>query len=73
MTKREYTTESVWKNWVWKSEGDVLQNGAFFIQSGDPHHKFVHGPEYIPPKPGQFASTLVRHSGHLKCIPDLPC
>ncbi|KAG6412890.1 hypothetical protein SASPL_125584 [Salvia splendens] len=62
VTKREYTTESVWKNWVWKSEGDVLQNGAFFIQSGDPHHKFVHGPEYIPPKPGQFASTLLSAS-----------
>ncbi|XP_057791971.1 pectate lyase-like [Salvia miltiorrhiza] len=73
VTKREYTAESVWKNWVWKSEGDVMQNGAFFVQSGDPHHKFVQGAETIAPKPGHFASTLSRYAGHLKCIPGKPC
>ncbi|KAL3819378.1 hypothetical protein ACJIZ3_005283 [Penstemon smallii] len=40
VTKRDYAPESEWINWVWKSEGDLLRNGAFFRQSGDVKHKF---------------------------------
>jgi len=34
VTKRDYAPESEWKNWQWRSEGDLLMNGAFFVQSG---------------------------------------
>ncbi|KAL0335645.1 UNVERIFIED_CONTAM: Pectate lyase [Sesamum radiatum] len=74
VTKREYATESVWKNWVWKSEGDILSNGAFFVQSGDvAHHKFAKGPDMVSPKPGGFASKLSQFSGPLNCISGKPC
>ncbi|KAH6781580.1 Pectate lyase family protein [Perilla frutescens var. hirtella] len=73
VTKREYTDESIWKSWVWKSELDVLSNGAFFVQSGDPKHKFDIGPNMIPPKSGEFAKKLSQYSGPLKCIKGLPC
>ncbi|KAG8388669.1 hypothetical protein BUALT_Bualt02G0149400 [Buddleja alternifolia] len=73
VTKRDYSPESVWKNWVWKSEGDVMRNGAFFTQSGDPHHKFALGPDMVTPKPGEFASTLAQFSGPLNCVPRKPC
>ncbi|XP_052187931.1 probable pectate lyase 12 isoform X2 [Diospyros lotus] len=34
VTKREDTDESEWANWNWRSEGDVMVNGAFFVPSG---------------------------------------
>ncbi|CAA7398984.1 unnamed protein product [Spirodela intermedia] len=34
VTKRVETASGVWKNWNWRSEGDLLLNGAFFIPSG---------------------------------------
>ncbi|KAJ8567046.1 hypothetical protein K7X08_019254 [Anisodus acutangulus] len=36
ITKRDYAPESVWKQWTWRSQGDLLMNGAFFVESGDP-------------------------------------
>ncbi|XP_075519484.1 pectate lyase-like [Primulina tabacum] len=73
VTKRDYAPESTWKNWIWKSEGDLMMNGAFFTQSGDPNHKFVGGRDTINPKPGVFASQLTRFSGPLDCIKKKPC
>ena len=34
VTKREYTGQSKWKHWNWRSEGDLFLNGAFFTRSG---------------------------------------
>ncbi|THU45391.1 hypothetical protein C4D60_Mb02t17450 [Musa balbisiana] len=34
VTKRDYAAESVWKQWTWRSEGDLMLNGAFFVKSG---------------------------------------
>ncbi|KAJ4802987.1 Pectate lyase [Rhynchospora pubera] len=34
VTKRVDSAETVWKNWNWRSEGDLFQNGAFFTPSG---------------------------------------
>lgn len=34
VTKRVDTATGVWKNWNWRSEGDLLLNGAFFVPSG---------------------------------------
>ena len=73
VTKREYTSESTWKNWVWKSEGDLMANGAFFVQSGNPKHRFALGPSMVAPKPGAFASSLSQFSGPLNCIKRKPC
>ncbi|KAL7115117.1 hypothetical protein ACP275_04G164600 [Erythranthe tilingii] len=73
VTKRDYAPESVWKNWVWKSEGDVMKNGAFFKQSGDPKHKFALGYGTIAPKPGGYVASLTKFAGPLKCIKGRPC
>ncbi|CAI9112277.1 OLC1v1012698C1 [Oldenlandia corymbosa var. corymbosa] len=73
ITKRDYAPESTWKNWVWKSQGDLMMNGAFFVQSGDPNHKFVSGADMISPKPGEFANKLTRFAGALNCILRKPC
>ncbi|XP_020571825.1 probable pectate lyase 18 [Phalaenopsis equestris] len=34
VTKREDSPMSEWKNWNWRSEGDLMLNGAFFTLSG---------------------------------------
>ncbi|XP_060204685.1 probable pectate lyase P59 isoform X2 [Lycium barbarum] len=73
VTKRDYAPESVWKNWVWKSQGDLMMNGAFFVESGNPKHAFLKGPDMINSKPGSFVSSLTRFSGSLNCIEGKPC
>ncbi|XP_059628365.1 probable pectate lyase 12 [Cornus florida] len=34
VTKRVETDENEWTNWNWRTDGDVLVNGAFFVPSG---------------------------------------
>ncbi|KAF6159948.1 hypothetical protein GIB67_033032 [Kingdonia uniflora] len=74
VTKRDYATESEWKKWTWRSEGDLMMNGAFFVQSGNPSKKrpFTRK-EMIKAKPGSFVSRLVRFTGAINCKPNKPC
>ncbi|KAH0664330.1 hypothetical protein KY284_029261 [Solanum tuberosum] len=73
VTKRDYSPESVWKNWVWRSQGDLMMNGAFFVESGNRNHKFMTGPDMIHPRAGSDAGRLTRFSGSLNCIEGKPC
>ncbi|KAI3440116.1 Pectate lyase [Psidium guajava] len=34
VTRRMDTDESEWRKWNWRSEGDLMVNGAFFVTSG---------------------------------------
>ncbi|XP_048134352.1 probable pectate lyase 5 isoform X2 [Rhodamnia argentea] len=34
VTKRMDTDESEWRKWNWRSEGDLMVNGAYFVTSG---------------------------------------
>ncbi|XP_031092870.1 pectate lyase-like [Ipomoea triloba] len=72
VTKREYAQQSEWKNWAWRSQGDLMMNGAFFIQSGNPKHVFP-SDNSIKPLPGNFVNKLTQFSGHLHCIVGKPC
>lgn len=73
MTKRDYATESVYKNWVWRSQGDVMLNGAYFVESGDPKYEFFSGAEMIAPKPGEHVNKLTNFAGYLSCKENKPC
>ncbi|KAI3685147.1 hypothetical protein L6452_34381 [Arctium lappa] len=69
VTKRTHAPESEWRHWIWKSDGDLLTNGAFFIPSGDPEHKFKMTEDMIiSPKPGSYVSSLTRFSGALTAL-----
>ena len=72
MTKRDYAPESVWKTWNWRSEGDLLMNGAFFVESGNTVEK-VRKKDVITAKPGTFVTRLTRFSGALNCVKNVPC
>ncbi|XP_020224116.1 pectate lyase-like [Cajanus cajan] len=74
ITKREYTDESIWKNWQWRSINDVYMNGAFFVESGP---ELVNRPfsrqDMITAKPGSYVGRLTRYAGSLRCRVGLPC
>lgn len=71
VTKRDYAPESVWKNWQWRSEGDLFLNGAYFVGSGKEFHHQHTTPltksMKIKHKPGSYVGRLTRTSGAIKC------
>lgn len=73
MTKREYTAEAEWKNWLWKSEGDLFMNGAFFVESGNPANLRADKLDMIPFKPGTYVTKLTKFAGALDCFVGKPC
>lgn len=74
MTKREYSPDYVWKDWDWRSEGDLMLNGAVFVQSGvDPDRTSFDLKDLIKSKPGTFVTRLTRYSGALDCDRGRPC
>ncbi|KAL4311938.1 hypothetical protein GQ457_01G016590 [Hibiscus cannabinus] len=75
VTNRNYASESEWKNWVWRSEGDLLMNGAIFVTSGPPTPPNLEfsKTEMIKAKPATFVRRLTRFAGALNCKPATPC
>ncbi|WOL09038.1 pectate lyase-like [Canna indica] len=74
VTKRIYATDDTWKNWNWKSQDDLMQNGAYFTESGGTMDTSKYTSEdVIKSKPGTFVTRLTRFSGALDCHPNKPC
>ncbi|XP_058193375.1 probable pectate lyase P59 [Rhododendron vialii] len=75
VTKRDYAEESEWRNWEWRSEGDIMLNGAFFVESGTPTYasKITSRTDMLKAKPGSYVSRLTRFTGPLDCKKGLPC
>ncbi|KAE8668587.1 putative pectate lyase 3 [Hibiscus syriacus] len=72
--KREYVGPEVWKHWNWRSEGDLMLNGAIFIQSGDPNtSKKYGGDKLIAAQPAHRVPFMVKWSGTLICVPGRAC
>lgn len=74
VTKRDYALESVWSQWTWRSEGDLMMNGAFFVQSGNrlankPYSRL----QMIKARPGTFVKRLTRFAGTVNCKPGKRC
>jgi pectate lyase len=72
VTKRDYAPESVWRQWTWRSEGDLMMNGAFFTQSGNPIRHFSKK-DMFSARPGTFVTRLTRFAGALNCVQQKPC
>lgn len=68
VTKRDYAPVDVWKNWQWRSEGDLMLNGAFFVESGVAKKNHGFGKlDMMTAKPGTFVTRLTRFAGTLGC------
>ncbi|KAI7742725.1 hypothetical protein M8C21_018031 [Ambrosia artemisiifolia] len=61
-------------SWNWRSDRDLLENGATFEPSGvDPVLTPEQNAGMIPAEPGEAALTLTAFTGVLSCQPGVPC
>ncbi|KAF7045560.1 hypothetical protein CFC21_054655 [Triticum aestivum] len=73
VTKREYAPYTEYKDWVWKSQGDVMMNGAFFNESGGQNERAYGKMDLIPAKHGKYVGQLTQLAGTLDCHVGKPC
>ncbi|CAH9103561.1 unnamed protein product [Cuscuta europaea] len=76
VTHRAAGSEEEWKQWVWRSEGDIFMNGAFFVQSGDPTYTSKQNNLHydgIKAFKGEEVTWLTRFAGALACKIGFPC
>ncbi|GLU17135.1 hypothetical protein SLE2022_335290 [Rubroshorea leprosula] len=74
VTKRDYATPQQWASWPWRSEGDLMLNGAFFNESGDPSTTKKFSSQYmVTPYSATQVPLLRKFSGALTCFTNKPC
>ncbi|KAK1267151.1 putative pectate lyase 22 [Acorus gramineus] len=73
VTKREEASESEWKNWNWRSEGDLLLNGAFFTPSGAGASSSYAKASSLGARPSSLVSTITVNAGALSCKKSSQC
>ncbi|KAI3717459.1 hypothetical protein L1987_69093 [Smallanthus sonchifolius] len=74
VTIRNNAKEEEWKNWNWRSEKDVFENGAYFVASGsDPQLTPEQQAHMIEVAPGSDVPQLTSCAGVLSCVPGQPC
>ncbi|KAG6475021.1 hypothetical protein ZIOFF_064238 [Zingiber officinale] len=71
VTKRVDTAESQWSGWNWRTEGDVLVNGAFFVPSGEGLDAMYAKAESLDPKSATLIDQLTMGAGVLGGGPSL--
>jgi len=67
VTKHEISPESEWKNWNWRSDGDLMLNGAFFVKSGAGASSNYAKASSLSAKSSSLISSLVSRAGALSC------
>ncbi|XP_075494522.1 putative pectate lyase 5 [Primulina tabacum] len=67
VTKHEDAPESKWKHWNWRSEGDLMLNGAFFIQSGAGASSNYAKASSLSARPSSLVSSMTDGAGALSC------
>ncbi|XP_073009067.1 probable pectate lyase 5 [Typha latifolia] len=65
VTKRVDTDESVWAGWNWRTEGDLMVNGAFFVPSGEALEVKYEKASSLEPKSASFVDLLTQNAGVL--------
>ncbi|KAL4638816.1 hypothetical protein ACB092_03G174100 [Castanea dentata] len=67
VTKHEDAPQSEWKKWNWRSEGDLMVNGAFFTPSGAGASSSYAKASSLSARPSSLVSTITAGAGILKC------
>lgn len=65
VTKRVGTSEDQWRGWNWRSEGDVMANGAFFVASGEGVEVKYEKAYSVEPKSAAYIDQLTLNAGVL--------
>ena len=67
VTKHEEALESEWRNWNWKTEGDLMLNGAYFRQSGSAGASTYARASSLSARPSQLVGSMTMGAGVLTC------
>ncbi|CAN6460484.1 unnamed protein product [Victoria cruziana] len=73
VTKRVNTASDVWKSWNWRSEGDMLLNGAYFTPSGVGAASSYARASSLGAKSSSLVGTLTAEAGALSCREESTC
>ncbi|KAI4318858.1 hypothetical protein MLD38_032517 [Melastoma candidum] len=65
VTKRVDTNQAKWRDWNWRSEGDIMVNGAFFIASGEGLEAKYEKAYSVEPKSAADIDLITWHAGVL--------
>lgn len=67
VTKHEDAPESAWRQWNWRTEGDLMLNGAFFTQSGASASSSYAKASSLAARPSSLVASLTTNAGVLTC------
>lgn len=68
MTKHEDAAENEWKGWNWRTEGDLMVNGAFFTSSGAGGSSSSYArASSLSARPSSLVGTITTTAGALNC------
>ncbi|KAH7517503.1 hypothetical protein FEM48_Zijuj09G0071800 [Ziziphus jujuba var. spinosa] len=67
VTKRVETSDGVWKHWNWRSEGDLLLNGAYFTPSGAGAAASYARASSLGAKSSSMVGSITSGAGVLSC------
>lgn len=73
VTKRVETADGVWRHWNWRSEGDLMLNGAYFIASGRGSSASYARASSLAAKSSSLVGTLTANAGVLSCRTGMQC
>ncbi|KAG2537726.1 hypothetical protein PVAP13_9NG268573 [Panicum virgatum] len=65
VTKRVETAEGQWTGWNWRTEGDMMVNGAFFVPSGEGMEEIYDKASSTDPKSAALVDALTQNTGVL--------
>ncbi|CAL9156533.1 unnamed protein product [Musa hybrid cultivar] len=67
VTKRVATSSDTWKSWNWRSEGDLLLNGAYFTPSGAGASASYSRASSLGAKTSSMVASITAGAGALQC------
>ncbi|KAF3790930.1 Pectate lyase [Nymphaea thermarum] len=67
VTKRVDTPDGAWKDWHWRSEGDLMLNGAFFVPSGSGATSSYAKASSLGAKSSSMVPSMTANAGVLNC------
>ncbi|XP_057983332.1 pectate lyase-like [Malania oleifera] len=67
VTKHEDAPESEWREWNWRSEGDLFLNGAYFRQSGAGASSSYARASSLSARPSSLVGSITTTAGALTC------
>ncbi|XP_027335798.1 probable pectate lyase 5 [Abrus precatorius] len=73
VTKHFTSSESEWRKWNWRSEGDLMLNGAFFTPSGAGAAARYNKASSMAARPPMLVPSMTAGAGALRCKRGYPC